>query len=77
MSHAFNAILQTKLTNDIDSRRDLTIEQRLDYINAVLCLHTLPPRDKTRAATSRYEEFQATHILLTDRVHSVVCILFD
>ncbi|KAF5313698.1 hypothetical protein D9611_010109 [Ephemerocybe angulata] len=51
--------------------RDMSVEQRLSYINAVLCLHSLPPNDKTRAATSRYEEFQATHILLTDRVHSV------
>ncbi|KAJ2915005.1 hypothetical protein MD484_g5409, partial [Candolleomyces efflorescens] len=63
----------TKCTSFDDRKewRDLTIEQRLSYINAVLCLHKLPPRDPTRAATSRYEEFQATHILLTDRVHSV------
>ncbi|TEB22510.1 Di-copper centre-containing protein [Coprinellus micaceus] len=58
----------------IDNRRewrDLTTEQRLKYINAVKCLHKLPPKDKTRAATTRFEEFQATHILLTDRVHLV------
>ncbi|KAJ3526902.1 hypothetical protein NMY22_g9986 [Coprinellus aureogranulatus] len=58
----------------IDNRRewrDLTVEQRLSYIEAIHCLHKLPPHDKTRAATTRFEEFQATHILLTDRIHSV------
>lgn len=62
------------LTNFLSPRRDLTVEQRFSYIDAVHCLHTLPPHDKTRAATTRFEEFQATHILLTDRIHSVVRI---
>src|SRR5690242_18305470 len=61
------------LPDSVLRRRDLTVEQRLSYIKAVHCLHKLPPHDKTRAATTRFEEFQATHILLTDRIHSVVC----
>ncbi|TEB26692.1 Di-copper centre-containing protein [Coprinellus micaceus] len=57
--------------------RDLTVLQRLSYIDAVHCLHKLPPHDKTRAATTRFGEFQATHILLTDRVHSVATSFLD
>ncbi|TFK18628.1 Di-copper centre-containing protein [Coprinopsis marcescibilis] len=51
--------------------RDLAIDQRLGYIKAVLCLQSLPPTDTTRTATTRFEEFQATHIYLTERIHSV------
>lgn len=51
----------------------MTKEHQLGYINAVLCLTKLPPKDKSRPdPKTRYEEFQATHIYLTERVHSVV-----
>lgn len=49
---------------------------QLGYIAAVQCLMKLPPHDKTRPdPKSRYQEFQATHVYLTERVHSVVRIL--
>ncbi|TFK21692.1 Di-copper centre-containing protein [Coprinopsis marcescibilis] len=51
--------------------RDLTTTEKADYIRAVKCLMTTPPREQREAVTNRYEEFQATHILLTERVHSV------
>ncbi|TEB30618.1 Di-copper centre-containing protein [Coprinellus micaceus] len=51
--------------------RDLSIKQRKQYLDAVLCLHSKLPLDPTRDATTRFEEFQLTHILLTDRIHFV------
>ncbi|TFK24177.1 Di-copper centre-containing protein [Coprinopsis marcescibilis] len=51
--------------------RDFTTTEKADYIKAVKCLMTTPPLEQREAVTNRYEEFQATHILLTERVHSV------
>lgn len=51
--------------------RDLSIKQRLAYIDAVKCLQALPPVAPGRVATSRFEEFLATHIAVTRRVHLV------
>ncbi|KAF6747277.1 hypothetical protein DFP72DRAFT_1016478 [Ephemerocybe angulata] len=50
--------------------RDLTVKDRLAYIKAVKCLQALPSSIPT-AARSRYEDFQATHIDLTERIHLV------
>lgn len=48
-------------------------QDQLGYISAVQCLMNLPPKDPSRPdPKSRFDEFQATHIYLTDRVHSVV-----
>lgn len=56
----------------------MTKEHQLGYIQSVLCLMKLPPKDKSRPdPKSRFEEFQATHIYLTDRVHSVVCMVLN
>ncbi|TFK19563.1 Di-copper centre-containing protein, partial [Coprinopsis marcescibilis] len=51
--------------------RDLTRSERLGYLKAVKCLMKLPAREEREAVFSRFEEFQATHIFLTERVHSV------
>ncbi|KAF6746663.1 hypothetical protein DFP72DRAFT_973320 [Ephemerocybe angulata] len=50
--------------------RDLTVKDRLAYIKAVKCLQALPSSIPT-IARSRYEDFQATHIDLTERIHLV------
>lgn len=50
--------------------RDLTIPQRLAYIKAVKCLQKRPS-SVPGVARSRYEDFQATHIDLTERIHLV------
>ncbi|TEB20570.1 Di-copper centre-containing protein [Coprinellus micaceus] len=52
--------------------RDMEKQDQLGYISAVQCLMNLPPKDPSRPdPKSRFDEFQATHIYLTDRVHSV------
>ncbi|KAJ3516677.1 hypothetical protein NMY22_g14149 [Coprinellus aureogranulatus] len=52
--------------------RDMEKADQLGYIAAVQCLMKLPPHDKSRPdPKSRYQEFQATHVYLTERVHSV------
>ncbi|KAJ3516676.1 hypothetical protein NMY22_g14151 [Coprinellus aureogranulatus] len=52
--------------------RDMEKAHQLGYIAAVQCLMRLPPQDTSRPdPKSRYQEFQATHVYLTERVHSV------
>ncbi|TFK21060.1 monooxygenase [Coprinopsis marcescibilis] len=51
--------------------RDLTIAERQDYIRAVKCLMTTPSTSTRRGVKSRFDEFQACHIDLTDEVHQV------
>ena len=66
----------------IRTRRDLTVAERQDYIRAVKCLMTAPSTSTRRGVRSRFDEFQACHIDLTDEVHQVVsdapflCLLF-
>ncbi|KAI1505972.1 hypothetical protein F5X99DRAFT_415647 [Biscogniauxia marginata] len=52
---------------------DLTVEQREEYINAVLCLQKLPPkapRDLFPGALSRYDDFVGTHMTTAVQLHS-------
>lgn len=56
-------------------RRDLKKKEQLDYLRAVRCLMDTPPQEDREGVTSRFEEFQGTHILLTERVHLVVSSL--
>lgn len=48
----------------------MSVADRKAYIQAVLCLQSTPPNEPERGARTRYEEFQLTHILLTERVHT-------
>ncbi|EAU83732.2 hypothetical protein CC1G_05636 [Coprinopsis cinerea okayama7 len=53
--------------------RDLTVEQRLDYIRAVKCLQSTPSNNPTprEAVKTRYDQFQAAHFDLAMVVHRV------
>ncbi|KAF4834376.1 Tyrosinase-like protein orsC [Colletotrichum tropicale] len=51
--------------------RQLSLEQRLDYIDSIKCLMTLPSEgnDLWPGAKSRYDDFQGMHIYMTKQVH--------
>jgi tyrosinase len=56
-------------------RHDMTIPQREEYIQAVLCLQTLPPKaDKTKypGVMNRYDDFVLTHETQAMHLHSTV-----
>ena len=55
-------------------RRTLNDTEKTDYINAVKCLQSRPafePR-AISAIQSRFDDFQASHIQLADKVHLTV-----
>ena len=55
-------------------RRTLNDTEKADYINAVKCLQSRPafePR-AISAIQSRFDDFQALHIQVADRVHLTV-----
>ena len=50
----------------------LSREERLDYVNAVLCLQSLPPRtpaNVSSGARSRFDDFTVVHIQQTLDIH--------
>ncbi|KAI8208702.1 hypothetical protein KHU50_003803 [Colletotrichum sp. SAR 10_65] len=51
--------------------RQLSLEQRLDYIDSIKCLMVLPSEgnDLWPGAKSRYDDFQGMHIYMTKQVH--------
>ncbi|EAU92029.1 tyrosinase central domain-containing protein [Coprinopsis cinerea okayama7 len=53
--------------------RDLTVEQRLDYLRAVKCLQETPANIETsrKEIKTRYDQFQAAHFDLAFQVHGV------
>ncbi|KAK2604628.1 hypothetical protein N8I77_007541 [Diaporthe amygdali] len=57
---------------------DLGLSEREDYINAVLCLQSLPSRHdsaKVPGAKSRFDDFVAVHIAMTFSVHGTASFL--
>ena len=54
-------------------RRKLNNTEKADYIKAVKCLQARPPLHQNIAAVrTRFDEFQALHIDVADRVHTTV-----
>jgi hypothetical protein len=54
-------------------RRKLNNTEKANYIKAVKCLQARPPLHQTIAAVrTRFDEFQALHIDVADRVHTTV-----
>ncbi|KAH6913297.1 monooxygenase [Coprinopsis sp. MPI-PUGE-AT-0042] len=51
--------------------RNLTVEERLDYIRAVKCLQTTPSKLGLKNIKTRFDEFQASHIDLMTVIHQV------
>jgi tyrosinase len=54
-------------------RRKLNNTEKANYIKAVKCLQARPPLHQNIAAVrTRFDEFQALHINVADRVHTTV-----
>jgi tyrosinase len=55
----------------------LSIEQRQDYIDAVLCMQNAPSRygNEVPGAQSRFDDFVATHSIQTDYIHGTTNFL--
>lgn len=55
-------------------RRALTKKEQLDYLAAVQCLQQKPAKTGSLypGVKSRYDDFQAVHIAMTERIHFVV-----
>src|SRR6266498_1735862 len=59
-------------------RRALSNDEKKCYIDAVKCLQSRPAHSTSRPASwTRFDEFQATHIELTVKIHFVVSVLAE
>ena len=56
-------------------RRTLNDAEKNSYITAVKCMQSLPAlHDHGEAVRTRFDEFQALHIDVADRVHATVSL---
>lgn len=56
-------------------RRDLSDEEKKDYIDAVKCLQSRPAQNPAiPVARTRFDEFHAQHIQIAEQVHYVVSV---
>ena len=55
-------------------RRNLTKAERLAYIKAFKCLQSKPARFQSLypGSRSRYDDYQALHISMTEKIHFTV-----
>ena len=63
-----------------ESRSDLPVADREDYIKAVLCLQSKSPKAPSTTvpgARSRFDDFVATHIVNTPNIHGTVRIFTE
>lgn len=60
--------------NSSAARRVLSNAQKLEYITAVQCLQRLPGISNLQGAKTRFDDFQALHVTLSEEVHLVVSI---
>jgi tyrosinase len=62
-----------RFTDNFCGRRKLNNTEKANYIKAVKCLQARPPLHQNIAAVrTRFDEFQALHIDVADRVHTTV-----
>ncbi|KAJ0109609.1 hypothetical protein J7T55_014171 [Diaporthe amygdali] len=74
----FKDICDEMVAPSLSGRSDLGLSEREDYINAVLCLQSLPSRHdsaKVPGAKSRFDDFVAVHIEMTFSVHGTASFL--
>lgn len=65
----------SELYSDSISRSTLSKKEKLNYIDAVKCLHRKPaltPSAKSAGAKSRFDDFVVTHVIQTFWVHGTV-----
>ena len=75
LSRRLRLLLFTQNGADCERRGDLSIDQRKEYIKAVLCLQSRPPKapkDKYPGVLNRYDDFVVTHMTLAGQLHSTV-----
>lgn len=59
-------------------RSALSVEERITYTDAALCLQRLPPKSDlavVSGARSRYDDFVAVHINMTLSIHATVSVV--